>query len=254
MPRRPGMISPLQLDFLNGGAARAVEVSEVGELPSALVSLELHPPRRTVVVVGGAGGLDDAGMERLCPVIGSGIVPVLERLGAVGVDGGTLSGVMRMLGEARSAQGAFFPLVGVVAAGTVALPGRPAPSFADAVLEPHHTHFVIVPGDHWGAESPWIARTATVLAGTAPSITVLINGGEIAYSDAERSVQAGRRVVVIAGSGRTADVIAQALAGTGADERSQALSESGLVHSVPVDDPAALAELLAEFLGEATVD
>ena len=183
------MISPLQLDFLNGGAARAVEVSEVGELPSALVSLGLDPPRRTVVVVGGAGGLDDAGMERLRPVVGSGIVPVLERLGAVGVDGGTLSGVMRMLGEARSAQGAFFPLVGVVAAGTVALPGRPAPSFADAVLEPHHTHFVIVPGDHWGAESPWIARTATVLAGTAPSITVLINGGEIAYSDAERSVQ-----------------------------------------------------------------
>ncbi|MGB8505009.1 hypothetical protein, partial [Mycobacterium sp.] len=81
-----------------------------------------------------------------------------------------------------------------------------------------------------------------------------INGGEIAYSDAERSVQAGRRVVVIAGSGRTADVIAQALAGTGADERSQALTETGLVRSVPVDDPAALAKLLAGFLGEATVD
>jgi len=248
------MIAPLQLDFPNGGAARAVEVSEVGELPTALTSLGLDPPRRTVVVVGGAGGLDDAGMERLRPVVGSGIVPVLEQLGAVGVDGGTLSGVIRMLGEARSVQHTGFPLVGVVAAGTVALPGRPAPPFADAVLEPHHTHFVIVPGDHWGAESPWIARTATVLAGGAPSITVLINGGEIAYSDVESSVQVGRRVVVVAGSGRTADVIAQALAGTGADERSQALTESGLVHAVPADDPAALAELLREFLGEATVD
>ena len=136
-----------------------------------------------------------------------------------------------------------------IAAAEAALPGRPAPRFVDAVLEPHHTHFLIVPGDHWGAESPWIARTATALAGTAPSITVLINGGEIAYSDVERSLHVGRRVVVIAGSGRTADVIAQALAGTGADERSQALTESGLVHSVPADDPAALAELLAEFLG-----
>ena len=248
------MKAPLQLDFLNGDTARAVEVSEVRELPTALVSLGLAPPRRTVVVVGGAGGLDDAGMERLRPVVGSGIVPVLERLGAVGVDGGTLSGVIRMLGEARSAQRAVFPLVGVVAAGTVALPGRPAPPLASAVLEPHHTHFVIVPGDQWGADSPWIAHTATVLAGGAPSITVLINGGDIAYSDVERSVQAGRRVVVVAGSGRTADVIAQALAGAGAEERSQALTESGLVHSVPADDPAALAELLTEFLGEATVD
>ena len=157
------MTSPLRFDFPGGASAQAVDVGDVGELASALTRLGLSPPRPTVVVVGGAGGLDRAGIERLRPVIETGIVPVLERFGAAAIDGGTLSGVMRMLGEARWALGAAFPLVGVVAAGTVELPGRPAPPGADAVLEPHHSHFVIVPGDHWGAESPWIARTATVL-------------------------------------------------------------------------------------------
>jgi SLOG in TRPM, prokaryote len=252
--RGAGVRSPLLFDFPGGARAQAVDVGDLGELSSALTSLGLSPPRLTVVVVGGAGRLDRAGIERLRPVIATGIVPVLERLGAAAVDGGTLSGVMRMLGEARWALGAAFPLVGVVAEGTVEVPGRPVPLGADAVLEPHHSHFLIVPGDQWGAEAPWIAHTATVLAGAAPSITVLINGGEIAYSDIERSLQAGRRVAVIAGSGRTADVIASALAGTGSDERAWALTESGLVSSVPVDDPSALAELLAKALGKTSAD
>ena len=49
-------------------------------------------------------------------------------------------------------------------------------------------------------------------------------------------------------------MIASALDGTGSDERAEALTESGLVGSVPVDDPSALAELLASALGEASAD
>jgi SLOG in TRPM, prokaryote len=110
---------------------------------------------------------------------------------------------------------------------------------------------VIVPGDQWGAESPWIAQTATILADSAPSITVLINGGEVAYADVERSVQAGRSVVAVAGSGRTADQFAAALAGESADQRAAALIPSGLIRTVPADQPAVLAGLLEASLGEA---
>jgi hypothetical protein len=244
------MTAPLRYEFPDGLVARAMEVDDPAALPAAVSALGLDPPRPTVTVVGGAGGLDEADIENLRSLFLSGIVPVLQQYNAAAVDGGTLSGVMRLIGEARAQFGASFPLVGVTAAGTVQLPGRPARPDVDTVLEPHHTHFIIVPGDEWGAESPWIADTTSVLAGGRPSVTVLINGGEIAYADVERSVQASRRVVVVDGSGRTADAIAAALAGEISDERTGRLAGTGLIDTVPVDEPAALAALLGDVIGQ----
>jgi hypothetical protein len=198
--------SPFRVELADAGSAPAMHVTDANKLRAALDVLGLHPPRPTVVVVGGAAGLEEARMDGLRPVFGVGIVPVMEKYRAVGVDGGTRSGVMRLFGEARAATQATFPLVGVVASGSVKLPQEQGGRHVETLLEPNHTHFVIVPGKKWGAEAPWIARTATVLAGVAPSITVLANGGQIAYSDVQRSVEMGRPVFVIASSGRTADV------------------------------------------------
>jgi SLOG in TRPM, prokaryote len=244
------MTAPLRYEFADGLVASAMEVDDAAALPAAVSALGLDPPRPTVTVVGGAGGLDESGLENLRSIFLTGIVPVLQQHNAAAVDGGTRSGVMRLIGETRAQFGASFPLVGVAAAGTVRLPGQPARPDVDTVLEPNHSHFIIVPGDEWGAESPWIADTASVLAGGRPSVTVLINGGEIAYSDVERSVQARRRVVVVAGSGRTADAIAGALVGTMSDDRAERLAGTGLVDAVPLDDPAALATLLGDVIGQ----
>ncbi len=244
------MTTPFRFELTDAGWARGVQVIEANELRAALAVLGLRSPRPTVVVVGGAAGLEEARIDSLRPLFAVGIAPVMEEHGAVGVDGGTRIGVMRLFGEARAATKAMFPLVGVVAAGSVKLSQQQASRHTETVLEPNHTHFVIVPGDEWGTESPWIARTATVLAGNAPSITVLINGGQIAYSDVHQSVETGRQVVAIAGSGRTADVFVDALAGAPADERAVALVKSGLIRSVPVDEPDVLAELLGTAFGE----
>jgi hypothetical protein len=241
--------APLRYEFPNGLVARALEVDDPAALPAAVSALGLDPPRPAVALVGGAGGLDKSGVDVLRATFLSGIVPVLQRYNAVAVDGGTHSGVMRLLGDAHAQSGASFPLVGVVAAGTVRLPDRPALPDVDTVLEPHHSHFIIVPGDEWGAESPWIAETTSVLAGGRPSVTVLINGGQIAYTDVERSVQALRRVVVVAGSGRTADAIAGALVGAISDERAEQLARTGLIDAVPIDEPASLAALLDQTIG-----
>ena len=70
---------------------------------------------------------------------------------------------------------------------------------------------------------------------------MLVEGGEIALADVEASVAAGRRVIVVAGSGRTAD----ALAGAAGGPRLDALRASGLVESV---EPGALATVLAPIL------
>ena len=216
-----------------------VRVENREEMATGLSALGLPFARPVVVVVGGAGGLNTADYERLQAAFAMGIIPVLRERGAVAVDGGTDSGVMRLLGRNRGTQSGAFPLVGVVSEGTVSLPGLPSNSDR-ARMEPHHTHFVIVPGDEWGSEVPWIAQAAAVLASGAPSVTVLINGGEIAYADVEQSVAYGRRVVVLAGSGRTADQFDAALRGAPADARARALVKSGLVTSVPASDPSQL--------------
>jgi hypothetical protein len=198
---------------------RSVDVTREEEIPEALATLGLDSPRPVVVVVGGAAGLDadDPDLQAL----GDAIARAAERGGAVIVDGGTDSGVMRLVGRAA---GSRMPLVGVVVRALAALPDQP--------LEPHHTHFILVPGSSWGEEAPWIARVATAVAGSSPSVTVLVNGGEIAWTDVAESVAAGRSVLAVAGTGRTADALVAALADGPRDDRAARLVATGLVLAV----------------------
>lgn len=239
---------PRWISFPEGRAAHAVEVTDSADVVPALAAMGLRPPRPTVVVVGGAGGLDAADVERLRPLFTTGVVPVVEEHHAVVVDGGTASGIMSLTGQARAALAASFPLIGVAAAGTVQWPGEPPASGDVATLEPNHSHFVVVPGEEWGAESVWIARAAAALSAGSTSVTVLINGGQIAVDDVEHSVDAGRRVIVVVGSGRTADAFGNALTGANSDRRVHALAASGLISAVRADAPAMLAHALSEAL------
>jgi hypothetical protein len=146
---------------------------------------------------------------------------------------------MRMLGRARAERNGMFPLVGVAASGTVRVPGGPT---IDDAAEPerHHSHLVLVPGEVWGDESSWLTDVADVIAGECASVTVVVNGGEITYADAKGSLDRGRPVVVLAGTGRTADAIADARAGRPADPRAVEVAASRLVRLVAVDDAAAV--------------
>lgn len=242
------MISPLQIAFAGGASAHAIEITDPADIAPGVAALGLGAPRPTLVIVGGAGGLDEVDLSRLSPLFVNGIAPVVERHRAAVVDGGTQSGVMRLCGETRAALFASFPLIGVAAIGTVRWPGRSPASDDAADLEPNHSHFVLVPGADWGAESGWIAQITSAIAAGSPSVTVLINGGRIAIDDVERSIEAGRRVVAVAGSGRTADAFADALHGAGSDDRIQTLAASALVSSVPIDDPSALSAALEGVL------
>jgi len=141
---------------------------------------------------------------------------------------------MQLIGRARSALGGRFPLIGVAAEGTVVVPGA-GPSPPDAVeLEPNHTLFLLVPGTQWGDESRWMMDIARVVAGRRRSVTVLINGGEIAYTDVAESLSCGQPVMVIAGSGGTADAIAEARMGAGHDHRAVEIAASPLTTVVEV--------------------
>ncbi|MEU4740776.1 hypothetical protein AB0G02_09955 [Actinosynnema sp. NPDC023658] len=193
-----------------------VRVTSTAELAGAGLPLD----RPVLVLVGGAARMDRADVEALALVLRD-LVPLLDECGAAVVDGGTDVGVMRAAGLARAAAGGAFPLIGVAAEVAADV----------AAFEPNHTHLVLVPGGTWGDESPWLAEVAGVVAGSRPSLTVLVNGGAISFEDAEHSLGHNRPLVVLRGSGRTADAIAE-----GADERSTAIVTSPLTTVLGYDE------------------
>jgi SLOG in TRPM, prokaryote len=230
---------------------RSIRVSDRDDLPRLLEEAGLSSGP-VLVLVGGAGGLgadDEAGMTVL---IRDYLVPVVVRAGASVVDGGTNAGIMRAIGSARSDAGAQFQLVGVAATGTVPFPGDAPEDDAEAEVDSNHTHIVLVPGTDWGDESPWLSEVASALSAGYSSATLLVNGGEIAYADVQLSLTAGRPLIVLAGSGRTADAIASAAGNPSADERAQRILASPLVRVVSLGTPDSLAAVLAAALTEAT--
>jgi len=238
-----------KLTFSNGRTALSTQVQCDEELPLALHKLGLQSGHPVLVLVGGAAKVDTAGLELLRSLCVEGLVPAIIATGAAVIDGGTDTGIMQLMGQARATAGEAFPLIGVAPGGKVTLPGESDPIHKRTPLEPHHTHFVLIPGSHFGDESPWLFHLAQALSTRAGILTVLVNGGEIAWEDVTQSVKAGCPVIVIAGSGRTADELAKALRGEAADERAIRLVASGLLRAVDVNkDFSALSKLLAEML------
>jgi len=236
-------------EHVGGAPAPRVDVHHVDQLSDALRGAGVAADRVVMVLVGGAGGMGEQDLRAVADVVRTALLPVIARHDAVVVDGGTDSGVMRLIGRARSAAAAEFPLLGVAATGTVIIPGGGEPEWSDAApLEPNHTLFVLVPGAEWGDEAPWIGEVASVVAGARPSVTVLINGGQIAYDDAAGSLRQGRPVVVLAGTGRTADAIATARTSGGGDPRAVEIAASALTTIADVAEPDAVRAALEAAL------
>jgi hypothetical protein len=128
---------------------------------------------------------------------------------AVG-DGGTQAGIMEAAGHARRASGGAFPLIGVA-------PAREVPPRGKTPLDPNHSHIVAVDNpsapaqDSWGSETEAMYWLFAKLAEKRPSVTIVANGGGITLSEVEANVRAGRRMILIEGSGRAADALVSLL-------------------------------------------
>lgn len=230
------MEKPFTVTFSNQVAA-VIQVDLFSQLSTSLRSLGFdHRSRPTLVVVGGASKLSEADYHQVQRLFLEVLTPIAQKWQVCVVDGGTDAGVMQLMGKSRTAIGGSFPLIGVAPKKLATLPTQTPTSEEAALLEPSHTHFLLVPGSQWGDESIWIAKVASELAGDAPSVTVLINGGEVTWKDALQNVEAGRVVIVVAGSGRTADQLAAGLRGEPTDDRAHALIKSGLVQAVELSE------------------
>jgi hypothetical protein len=178
---------------------------------------------------------------------------------AVG-DGGTQAGIMEAAGVARRASGNAFPLIGVAPAGEI-------PPRGETPVDPNHSHVIAVdnpfapPRDSWGSETRTMAWLFARLAEGRPSVAIVANGGSITLTEVEANVRVGRRVILIAGSGRVADALASLLRKTNsADaktndlarraEKMGVLERPDLFHIVPLQGGAtALRDAIAAALG-----
>lgn len=205
--------------FDTGQLARILTVTDGIGYERALSAMGLHGPTPTLLVIGGASYMTDESQAKLRQCFNGPLATLSDTLGITVLDGGTDAGVIHMMGQARHYVSGQFDLVGVAPFNRVIFPNGqpPQPSNDDGYplveLEPHHTHFFLVPGENWGSESRWLAKFSSVLAGPSPSITLLINGGQVSLQDLTLNLELGRQVMVIAGSGRLADSVADTISG-----------------------------------------
>ncbi len=209
--------------------------SPASAVGAALAAIGLTGPRPVLILVGGAANLDPKVAVRLRPLFRD-LVPVLDRLGAAVIDGGTDVGVMALMGEARQHGSGRFPLIGIAPRGRVNAPARFPPAGRDetrVALDPHHSHFLLVPGERWGDESPWLMAAAERLASGRATLMLVAGGGEITRRDILHRLRQASRILALAGSGGTADALVAWRRGEG---------------PLPVDDRAVFPPALVEVL------
>ncbi|NEP63588.1 MAG: hypothetical protein F6K31_42965 [Symploca sp. SIO2G7] len=206
--------------FPNGQIAYVLDVPDSLSYAESITALGLTKPTPSMVVIGGASKMSNESRRRVSQVFTRVLAPFAQTHNITVFDGGTDAGVIQMMGQARHHVGGTFNLVGIAPKAKISLPGYFPYSNGDTenkdliTLEKNHTHFALIPGITWGSESPWLAHCASKVANNFPSITILINGGKISLSDLTLNLSVGRQAIIIAGSGRLADEIANTISGT----------------------------------------
>lgn len=185
--------------------------NDIEELEQAVTQMGLVD-RAVIVLIGGHILPEHANLTLQAIDV---IAKTAEILDAAIICGGTDVGVMAAIGRSRGRNGFQFPLIGIAPEGIVTWPegprngSIPLPGNDRELLESHHSHFILVPGNQFGDETKWIVRAASMIAaGRNKSVSVLVNGGKVSQMDVEEGLQADRPLIVLAGTGRLADEMA----------------------------------------------
>lgn len=212
---------------------------ESAELGQALSELHLNESYPVIVLIGGQIDAAQADATRLAVQT---ISRVAQDMNALVICGGTDMGIMAEIGQIHSKRGYTFPLVGIAPEELVTWTNGPASTkklwwgTQRWQLEPHYTHFILVPGNKFGDESHWIIAAASLLSKDHHSVTVLINGGEVSKKDIDLSLKDGRPVIALSRTGRLADELSRdpardkmiSVAPANADQRIQELIQGAL--------------------------
>jgi hypothetical protein len=206
MVEKMNEITRFEIPFSAETSATAIHVSADEDPARALAALELPPYEGIVVVHGGAGKMDDDLVRLVHDFVVAGLAPLAEERRLLVVDGGTQSGTAQLMGEARQAIGGTYPLLGVVPRDFVSYPGGPPPDEDHIPLNDAHSHFMLVSGEAFGAESALLV--GLLRASGKPGLAMVVNGGEIVLKEVSTHAEQGNLLVTLNGSGRIADQLA----------------------------------------------
>ncbi len=237
----------------DGVPAMGVRVSNHDDPAKVTVTLDLIEPRPAIFILGGAMDMASDEMKVTGPIIEEGLARFAQENGIAIVDGGTNSGVMKLMGEARHKNGASFPLIGVAPINLVKYKGYDNPNGYD--LDPGHSHFVLTSEGDWGDETDMIVQLAYALTGSGqcPGLGLVINGGNIVRQEVYRLTVTERLkfpMLVLEGSGRFADTLAKAIrTGETDDDELKAIIDKDKIELLSVDlGPQGVARKLASYL------
>lgn len=191
---------------------RCVFPDKRSDLAQAISELQLDGNSPVIVLIGGKIDKQQATVTRQAVQT---ISRLAEDMNAVIICGGTDMGVMAQIAQVRSQNHFIYPLIGITPESLATWPGGPRSinflwwGKQRWQLEPHYSHFILVPGSDFGDESPWIVDAATILSKGHRSVTILVNGGEVSRKDIELSLENDRPVIALSRTGRLADEIAR---------------------------------------------
>jgi len=196
---------------LASNQAVCVFPESMDNIPRAVDLLKIENHRPVIVLIGG----NIPEQHRAATHTGiMGVAKAAEESGALVISGGTDMGIMALIGQIKAENGYRFSLLGVTVENLATWPDGPRSwkflrwGSERWPLADHYSYFILVPGNHFGDESPWIIEIADQLSQEHRSVTVLANGGEISGMDVQLSLDTNRPVVVLAGTGRLADKLA----------------------------------------------
>lgn len=204
----PSSIDKKTIVFENNRSATAVFPLAAATGQEIVEALEIKPPKAALLIIGGADSIEEKVGSRLIQLFGRGIARAAADLNALIIDGGTESGVMKMMGLGVADRGFKSDLIGVAPLGVINYPGSEGEG--KTPLDPNHSHFVLVEGKEWGSETGVIFKLMGALNQKAPSVVLLAGGGAVSRKEALQAVRRNLPLIVVEGSSGVADEIATA--------------------------------------------
>lgn len=187
------------------------------------LQLRLSKPKSIILIFGGASGnLDtsDTSITILHPILDD-VLQYASDNDAIIIDGGTKSGIMEIVGQrASQIEQSKKPIIlGVAPAGLISLSKSTNQEDNDdnddndgendkVLLDPNHSHFVLVEGDSWGDETIKLFEIASALfTNGIPIVALLAGGGRISQKEILFCINQNWPIIVIEKTGYLADEI-----------------------------------------------